>query len=67
MTSQKTAAKETKVVYHLLGKTGRSIVVVKSIRVKSQIEIFSGMPSFHFQDFFSEDRFKGDVIQKTRN
>ena len=46
------------VVYHLHRKTGWSIVVLDG-HVKSQVEIITGMPCFHFHDFFSDDRIKG--------
>jgi len=36
-------------------------------RVKSQMEISTGMRSFHFHDFFPKDRIKGDPSQTTWN
>ena len=36
-------------------------------RVEFWMEISSGMRLFYFQDFFSEDRIKGDRSQKAWN
>ena len=48
------------VVYHLLGKTGWSTIVVNNTR-----QIPNG--NFHFHDFFPEDGIKDDPSQKARN
>jgi len=45
---------ETLVVYHLLGKTGWSTVVVNG-RVKTRLEISTGMHSFQLQDCSLKD------------
>ena len=34
---------------------------------KLKMEIFSRMRSFHFHDFFAEDRIKGDPSKKAQN
>ena len=53
-----------KVVYHLLGKTGWSTVVVNGTRRILNGSFCTGMRSFHFQDFFSEDRIKGNQAKR---
>ena len=53
------------VVCHLLWKTGWSTVVVNETR-PIRMEISPGMRSLHFQDFFLDDRMKGNPMQAKR-
>lgn len=54
------------VVYHLLGETGWSTVVNGTCQ-NSKWKFSVEWSSFHFHDFFLEDRIKGDPSQKARN
>ena len=57
----------SRLLYHLHRKTCWSTVVVSRTRHEYGKKIFMGMSSFHFHDFFSEDRIKGDPSQKVWN